>query len=583
MLGKKRMDPLIIEATGMKHKKPSKEQLMVELAEAQQLISDLVKSASERKQVEEALGNSEKQYRLIVDGIADLLHVIDGDLRILLTNKAFREWMKKLGLKEKVEGRTIFEVFPFLSKEIQQEYEKVFTTGDLLVTEEITTVGEQTYFTEVRKIPIYEGKKITRVITIVRDITKRKRAEEELKKHRDHLEELVRQRTAKLLGANELLKKEIEERKQAEDALRTSEEKYELYFSRSNDIMFSYDDQFRFLSISPNVERILGYKPKEMLGKTFLDLKILHPDDLDKAAKNARDVISGRMIQSSLYQFITKDGARIFGEVSGIPLKREGRVVSVISVARDITKHIEMEKALQESAEKYRIHFSLSNDVMFAYDNQFKVMSVSPNVERLLGYKPEELVGRTFQDLNVLHPDYMDEAVDNAVHVLSGETIYSSIYEFITRDGIRKFGEVSGVPLKREGHVVGVISVARDITDRIENSKLLQEDEGTAKALLNASPDVMILLDTSGTILALNKAAAERLGKNVKNLLGTCVFDHLPKNVARRRRIYFEQTINSDEPVRFKDENQGRLVLSSLYPVHDAHGKVSKIAVYARE
>ena len=347
--------------------------------------------------------------------------------------------------------------------------------------------------------------------------------------------------------------------------------------------MFSYDDQFRILSISPNVERILGYKPKEMLGKTYLDLKILHPDDLDKAVKNARDVISGRMIQSSLYQFITKDGARIFGEVSGIPLKREGRVVSVISVARDITKHIEMEKALQESAEKYRIHFSLSNDVMFAYDNQFKVMSVSPNVERLLGYKPEELVGRTFQDLNVLHPDYMDEAVDNALHVLSGETIYSSIYEFITRDGTRKFGEVSGVPLIREGYVVGVISVARDITDRIENRKLLQESEGTAQALLNASTDVMILLDTSGTILALNKAAVERLGKSVKNLLGTCVFDHLPKNVARRRKIYFEQTINSDEPVRFKDENQGRLILSSLYPVHDARGKVSKIAVYARE
>jgi PAS domain S-box-containing protein len=204
-------------------------------------------------------------------------------------------------------------------------------------------------------------------------------------------------------------------------------------------------------------------------------------------------------------------------------------------------------------------------------------------VERLLGYKPEELVGRNFQDLNVLHPDYMDEAVDNALHVLSGETIYSSIYEFITKDGTRKFGEVSGVPLIQEGHAVGVISVARDITDRIENRTLLQESEGTAQALLNASTDVMILLDTSGTILALNKAAAERLGKSVKQLLGTCVFDQLPMNVARRRRIYFEKTISSDEPVHFKDENQGRLISSSLYPVHDARGKVSKIAVYARE
>jgi len=220
---------------------------------------------------------------------------------------------------------------------------------------------------------------------------------------------------------------------------------------------------------------------------------------------------------------------------------------------------------------------------MFSYDNQFKLLSVSPNVERLLGYKPEELVGRNFQDLNVLHPDYMDEAVDNALHVLSGETIYSSIYEFIHKDRTRKFGEVQGVPLIREGQVVGVISVARDITERIEKEMLLQESKETALALLNASTDFMALIDISGTIIFMNKAASEGLGRSVKGLLGTFLFDHLPKDVAKRRKIYFEQVISSGKPIRFEDEHQGRLIQSNFYPVCNARGKVTRIAIYARD
>jgi PAS domain S-box-containing protein len=184
---------------------------------------------------------------------------------------------------------------------------------------------------------------------------------------------------------------------------------------------------------------------------------------------------------------------RKFGEVRGVPFMRGSRVVAVIAVARDITRRIEMEKSLRESEEKYDIHFSLTNDVLYSVDPEFRITSVSPSVERVLGYKPEELVGKPFQDLGVLDPDSLDKAASDTLRVLSGEKIYSSIYKFITKDGVRKFGEVSGVPLMQDGSAAAVISVARDITERIEMEKSLRESEERFRTIFESARDCVFI------------------------------------------------------------------------------------------
>lgn len=134
-------------------------------------------------------------------------------------------------------------------------------------------------------------------------------------------------------------------------------------------------------------------------------------------------------------------------------------------IAVSITNAISFQK-LQESEERYRLHFENVSDVVFSIDPDFRILSVSPSVKNLLGYKPEELIGRPFQDLNVLAPEYLELAFSDAVRVLAGEQIASSVYEFISKDGTRKFGEVSGAPLVRGGKVIALISVARDVTER---------------------------------------------------------------------------------------------------------------------
>ena len=143
-----------------------------------ELLIRTLQYAIGRKSIEAALRVTESQYSMTVDSISDALHVVDSSLCIVLMNKAFKEWSKKLGFASEVEGRSLFEVFPFLPEAVRREYDSVFTTGKLLVTEEKTDVSGRIFHTETRKIPIFENNKVAQVITLVRDITERKKMED---------------------------------------------------------------------------------------------------------------------------------------------------------------------------------------------------------------------------------------------------------------------------------------------------------------------------------------------------------------------------------------------------------------------
>jgi PAS domain S-box-containing protein len=92
----------------------------------------------------------------------------------------------------------------------------------------------------------------------------------------------------------------------------------------------------------------------------------------------------------------------------------------VRDLERAAARRLSDEDDLHEAAEKYHIHFSLANDVIYTIDRDFVVTSVSPSVERVLGYKPEELVGRSVAEVRVIPPSYLDKAMRETMQVLRG-------------------------------------------------------------------------------------------------------------------------------------------------------------------
>jgi len=147
---------------------------------------------TERRRVEEALQRSESQYRTTLDSMADGIHVVDADLRLILMNNVYRKWIEDLGLETDVIGKGLFEVFPFLLEKAREEYRRVFESGEPLVTKERTDMGGGTLVTEARKIPVFEGEKVIRVITVVRDITAQEQLQEELNQRGEQMASLYR-------------------------------------------------------------------------------------------------------------------------------------------------------------------------------------------------------------------------------------------------------------------------------------------------------------------------------------------------------------------------------------------------------
>lgn len=112
----------------------------------------------------------------------------------------------------------------------------------------------------------------------IRYSIERRSAERELKTYRDHLEDLVRKRTAQLENANGKLQLEIEERMRAEDALKESEERFRILVESALDIIYTVSRDGRIVSLNPAFEAITGWKPSEWVGERYepLILSLIH-------------------------------------------------------------------------------------------------------------------------------------------------------------------------------------------------------------------------------------------------------------------------------------------------------------------
>lgn len=137
-------------------------------------IMGIITDISQQKNNEKAMRESEQRYRSTIDSLADAIHVVDKNLKIVLINESFKRMNKLLGLSTDIVGLTVFEAFPFLPTRVRDEYLRVFKTGKVLITEEESIVSGKKIFTETRKIPLFENEKVVRIITSIVNITERK-------------------------------------------------------------------------------------------------------------------------------------------------------------------------------------------------------------------------------------------------------------------------------------------------------------------------------------------------------------------------------------------------------------------------
>ncbi|MCL5807568.1 MAG: ATP-binding protein [Deltaproteobacteria bacterium] len=264
-----------------------------------------------------------------------------------------------------------------------------------------------------------------------RQIAKLKRAEGALKKNQEELERRVEDRTRELIKSNEELQREIAEHLKTGELLRASEEQYRLVFENSFDVVFSLDDQFRMVSISPSVERILGYKPEELIGRDLIELNLLPPQYVKKAFRQITEVLGGESISSTDYEVIAKDGTVLIVQISGAPIFKLGKVVGMSSIGRDITAQKKAEEVLRQAHDELEIRvqqrtreLERTNEALESA-NQIKsdfLANMSHELRtplnHIMGFT-ELVANKHFGDLNAVQEEYLKDVLQSSEHLLS--------------------------------------------------------------------------------------------------------------------------------------------------------------------
>ncbi len=326
-----------------------------------------------------------------------------------------------------------------------------------------------------------------------------------------------------LIGENADLKRKIKElekfraeRQKMDDALLESEATYRMIAENTADIIRILDMDLRSTYISPSVLRIRGLTVEEASKQTLSEifspeslkhLRDFFKEELKLEATGTADPNRFRTVEAEVYK---KDGSLIWMEIVFSFLRnRNGKLIGILTVSRDITKRKAAEAALRESEEKFRALVENSRDMIMRFDQNHRYLYVNPAIAELSGIPAGQFPGKTDEELGFpknICPGWHEELEQSfrsgQVHRL----------EFLHPDG-RWIDWMFMPEGDSSGQVTAVITSARDITEPKKNEALLS-------SLFQAAPLAVYVADGDRLLIKVNDYAYEIFGYPPEEMLG---------------------------------------------------------------
>ncbi len=451
----------------------SKKQLVQELADARKRIAELEEYAAECKLTEDALEISLRRFQIPSESTFEGVVLVE-DRTITDINDQLLQLMG-YSRNEAIGA----DILPFIHPDdLSKVLPGILASKEQITEHRMIRKDGSIIFVESHGKPLNIHGHRAR-ITLIRDITERRRAEEERRNHHDKLEEMVKARTLELAERNCQLKKEIAERKKVESSLRESEALYRLLTTNANDIIFTMDLDLRFTFISPSVSRIRGFTIEEAMSQTISEALTpasqevamsVFTEDLDSVLKGSKDTSIVRTVE---LEETCKDGSTIWTETAFSFLRDDtNNLKGILGITRDISERKRAEHELRSASMYARRLIEASPDPLITISAEGKVTDVNKATENITGMHRKDLIGTDFSD-------YFTEP-----------TKAQAGYEKVFREGLVKdyplaiqhtSGKVTQVLYNattyrnENGQIQGVFAAARDISELRQAQQALLE------------------------------------------------------------------------------------------------------------
>lgn len=434
-------------------------------------IAERLSTYMEGQQVNAALIDSEQKYKNLIENISDVIYETDARANITYISPAIT---KLLGYKpEEIIGKNFLVFVGDNADFLKNRFSELEEKGEIEhIYKIVSKSGEEHWLRFSTKALMEDGVFKGGTGTLV-DVTRQKQAE------LNYLESVTL---------------------------------YQSILNASPDVIVITDLDGKIRFGSPSAVPIFGLNQVgDAVGHNFAEF--LHESSLPKAITNF-----ARMFELPLgieeYKGIRSDGSLLDFEVNGDIIRdSDGQPTGMVFVIRDITERKITEEKLSKSEETFRHLVETVNDAIYEITSEGIINYVSPAIERIVGYTPDELIGRNF--FQFMYPDDRPILLE-ALQKLGDKDFSYLEYRYLTKEGQIRWVRSSTTPILKEGNVVGGTGSLTNINEL----KLAENELRKLSRAVEQSPVSIVITDLDGNIEYANPKATETTGYSLDELKG---------------------------------------------------------------
>jgi PAS domain S-box-containing protein len=336
--------------------------------------------------------------------------------------------------------------------------------------------------------------------------------------------------------------RDITERKQADEKMKQSEEKYRDLFQNANDAICILDSDLKYKDVNKKTVEMFGYTREELLNMSVRDL--IPSDQLPKSEIEFNKL----KIKGSYEKFVgkarTKDGQLIDVEVSSSVIKKGSKVIGSRDIIRDITERKQSEEALLESKKNLQEAQRLAHIGSWQWTVATDTVKWSDELYHINGIDPNSSPPG-FKELSSFYtPESWNRLSAVVAEALRSGKSYELDLEMMRPDGTIIHTSSRGeADYDASGKIVGLHGTVQDISERKQVEDMIKESETMVQSILDNSSTVVFLKDNQGRYITVNRRYEELFHVNRNEVVNKTDYDIFPREYADKFRMHDEQAL----------------------------------------